>query len=321
MFVWDSLSNMEPLCAAADVSKESPVQPGEEVYVDFTTMSNVPVYSAESGQGFVAQSGAIRAEGFERQVAPTDEITISSNGAAVTESDGDYLHEKENDLDGDDYNYGGLIYRVDTGAPGAYRLEVEVTGSSSDTRVAPTGMDAGRLTGTSTWDNAGNVPRTVSAKWNGSVWTYDFATGEDFVEIEIEPTSLASASDPKTVGVKSIRVIPLENNPAGDKPTIHILGDSTQKTYTFNETISAWGQTLVNYFDPDKVNVVNYSMGGRAMKSNYNEGRFDQILISGKEGDFVFIHSAHNDETVSTNRFSRGSGVETQQSQGQQCKL
>lgn len=311
VFVWDSLSNMEPLCAAADVSKESPVQPGEEVYVDFTTMSNVPVYSAESGQGFVAQSGAIRAEGFERQVAPTDEITISSNGAAVTESDGDYLHEKENDLDGDDYNYGGLIYRVDTGAPGAYRLEVEVTGSSSDTRVAPTGMDAGRLTGTSTWDNAGNVPRTVSAKWNGSVWTYDFATGEDFVEIEIEPTSLASASDPKTVGVKSIRVIPLENNPAGDKPTIHILGDSTQKTYTFNETISAWGQTLVNYFDPDKVNVVNYSMGGRAMKSNYNEGRFDQILISGKEGDFVFIHSAHNDETVSTNRFSRGSGVET----------
>ncbi|MBQ8301539.1 MAG: S-layer homology domain-containing protein, partial [Clostridia bacterium] len=87
-----------------------------------------------------------------------------------------------------------------------------------------------------------------------------------------------------------------------------IIGDSTQKTYTFNETISAWGQTLGNYFDSSKVNVVNYSMGGRAMKSNYAEGRFDEILISGKAGDFVFIHSAHNDETISTNRFSRGAG-------------
>ena len=50
-------------------------------------------------------------------------------------------------------------------------------------------------------------------------------------------------------------------------------------------------------------------MGGRAMKSNYNEGRFDEILIKGKKGDFVFLHSAHNDETTSTNRFSRGAGV------------
>ena len=313
VFVWDSLSNMEPLCAAADVTEGGSEPVEGEVYVDFTTMSSVPVYSEAAGQGFVEKSSAIMPSGYERKVAPAERIELSSQGATVTETDAEYLHytakSSANGYDADDYNYGGMIYRVDTGAPGAYRLEVEVTGSSSDTRVAPTGMDAGRLTGTSTWDNAGNVPRTVSAKWNGSVWTYDFATGEDFVEIEIEPTSLASASDPKTVGVKSIRVIPLENNATGDKPTIHILGDSTQKTYTFNETISAWGQTLVNYFDPDKVNVVNYSMGGRAMKSNYNEGRFDQILISGKEGDFVFIHSAHNDETISVDRFSRGSAV------------
>ncbi len=313
VFVWDSLSNMEPLCDAADVTGGGSQPIEGEVYVDFTTMDSVPVYSEATGQGFVAQSSAIMPSGYERQVAPAERIELSSQGATVTETDAGYLHytakSSANGYDADDYNYGGMIYRVDTGAPGAYRLEVEVTGSSSDTRVAPTGMDAGRLTGTSTWDNAGNVPRTVSAKWNGSLWTYDFATGEDFVEIEIEPTSLASASDPKTVGVKSIRITPLENNAAGDKPTIHILGDSTQKTYTFNEVISAWGQTLVNYFDTDKVNVVNYSMGGRAMKSNYNEGRFDEILVSGKEGDFVFIHSAHNDETISVDRFSRGSAV------------
>ena len=66
---------------------------------------------------------------------------------------------------------------------------------------------------------------------------------------------------------------------------------------------------LGEYFDPAKVTVINYSMGGRAMKSNYNEGRTMEPLITGKAGDFVFIHSAHNDETLSSNRFSRGSGI------------
>lgn len=312
VFVWNSLDKMMPICPAIDVSPAQPITPEpitEAVTIDFTSMDSVPVYSAENGSGFVTKSGAIMPSGSERTVAPAENITLSSAGASVTETTGSYLHAKTNSNDGDDYNYGGLIYRIDTGAAGAYRLEVEVTGTKSDTRVAPSGMDANRLTSTSNWDNAGNVARTVSASWTGSTWTYDFATGEDFVEIEIEPTALASESEPKTVGVKKIMVTPLSVNAAGDKPTIHILGDSTQKTYTFNETISSWGQTLRNYFDKDKVNVINYSMGGRAMKSNYNEGRFNEILINGKENDFVFIHSAHNDETISKNRFSRGSGI------------
>ena len=280
----------------------------EPIMIDFTAMTEAAAYTAEAGQGFVEYSSAIMPEGHARQVAPLSEISVSPDGAVVTESGAAYTHAKTNGDDGDDYNYGGLIYRVDTGAPGAYHLEVTVTGSSADTRVAPTGMDASRLTGTSNWDNCNQVPRTVSASWSGSTWSYDFATGESFIEIEIEPTALATADSTKTVGVKSISITPLDVNPAGDKPTIHILGDSTEKAYSFNETISSWGQTLRNYFDPEKVNVINYSMGGRAMKSNYNEGRFDELLIRGAEGDYVFIHSAHNDETISTNRFSRGAG-------------
>ncbi len=272
--------------------------------VDFTKMTTVPVYSEQSGSGFVSKSDAIMPDAYRREVADTSKITIGDGGASVTESDGTYLYNKASD----DYNNGGLIYRYDTGAPGAYHLEVEVA-DAANTWVAPTGMEAGRLTGTSTWDNCGNVPRTVSAAWNGNVWSYDFATGEDFIEIEIEPNKLPTKDAAQTVGVKSIKITPLGVNPAGGKPTIHILGDSTQKTYSFNETISSWGQTLYQYFDANKVNVVNYSMGGRAMKSNYNEGRTDEPLIRGKKGDYVFIHSAHNDETVSTGRFVRGASV------------
>ena len=331
IMIWNSLTDMSPLCAAYKVTvpataTQAPTQapttaPSDKpdfkaLSVDFTAMSSVPVYSETAGQGFVEKSSAITAEAYRRQVAPTSKISVSSEGAKVTESDGAYLEFKKKGagMDGDTYNHGGLIYRIDTGKPGAYHIEVEVTGSSADTWVAPTGMNASRLTGTGAWDTGGHVAHNVYASWSGSKWSYDFATGEDFIEIEIEPNGnpadIPTAANPKTVGIKNITITPLAVNEAGDKPTIHILGDSTQKTYTFNETISSWGQTLVNYFDPDKVNVINYSMGGRAMRSNYSEGRFDEILINGKAGDYVFIHSAHNDETVSTDRFGRGAAVD-----------
>lgn len=295
VFVWDSLDGMKPMVNNVSVKKQ-----GFEA--DFTKMSAVPVYSKESGQGFVTVSGAIMPSGYERKVAGSDKINISENGAEITENgSGAYLKALPSGAsigsDDDDHNYGGLIYRFDTGAPGAYHIEVEAAGTSADTSIAPTGMEAGRLTGTSAWDVAGLVNRETSAKWEASKWSYDFATGEDFIEIEIEPKAMAATDKPQTVGVKSIKITPIDVNAKGDKPTIHILGDSTQKTYTFLSSISSWGQTLTDYFDHDKVNVVNYSTGGRAMKANYFEGRFDDVLLRGKAGDYVFIHSAHNDET------------------------
>ena len=208
-------------------TKISHTPPRGTVSVDFTKMTAVPVYSEAAGQGFVSESGAICASGHNRKVASVTSITISSSGASVTESNGSYLYNKSNSDDGDDYNYGGLIYRQDV-APGAYHLEVEVA-DASNTTVAPNGMQASRIIGTSNWDNCLHVPRTVSAKWAGNVWTYDFATGENFVEIEIEPNKLPTKDAAQTVGVKSIKITPLAVNPAGDKPTIHILGDSTQK--------------------------------------------------------------------------------------------
>lgn len=289
---------------------EIPTMSPDGIYVDFTALDETPVYSAETGRGFVSQSSAIMPEGSERKVAPVSEITVDTDGASVTEDSGSYIVSSSTSAEG--YNYGGLIYRADVGAPGAYRITVEIEGDSNNTRIAPTGMDSGRLTSTSAWDTAGLVSRETSAKWNGSVWSYDYATGDRFIEIEIEPTTCPTADAPQTVTVKKISITPIDVNAAGDKPTIHILGDSTQKTYTFNSPISAWGQTLAAYFDLDKVNVVNYSMGGRSMKANYTEGRTDDVLLRGKAGDFVFIHSAHNDETnTARDRFSRGTNFGT----------
>ena len=97
-------------------------------------------------------------------------------------------------------------------------------------------------------------------------------------------------------------------------PTIFILGDSTQKTYTWEENgMSGYGQILGQMFG---CKVVNYSMGGRSMKANYQEGRFNDVLVAAKPGDFVFIHSAHNDESTGDSagpaaRFGRGSNDAT----------
>ena len=192
-------------------------QAADAVTVDFTTLSEVPVYTAEKKSGFVSTSGAIMAEGYDRVVAGTDKIAIGADGASVTESDGAYLSNKYKDSSS--YaNYGGLIYRQDVD-PGAYHIEVTLGGASTsaNTKIAPTGMDPSRLTNANPWDTAGHVARTAIAKWDeaATTWSYDFATGDSFVEIDIEPTTLPTAEKPQTVTVKSISITPIEKAAAG----------------------------------------------------------------------------------------------------------
>ena len=150
--------------AYADNTDTAVVLAAESFDVDFTSMTEVPVYSAEKGQGFVSVSSAIMPDGYnyERKVADVSKIAISNDkGAIVTESDGDYLNKTA------DYNYGGLIYRVDT-APGAYHIEVELSEGVGKATVAPTGMKAKDIMGTGHWDTSKLVERLNSAVWEGS---------------------------------------------------------------------------------------------------------------------------------------------------------
>lgn len=257
-----------------------------------TNVTNTDFYSAEKGYGFVGESHALKSNAATAaRKVDTARLTQEDGGVTITET---AASAAALNGEGYNYNYGGLIFRVDVGAPGVYKLKVETTSGAEDCNVAVTGMEAGRLTSGGTWDNANLVPKTTYAVWDGNVWSYTYAAGFDFIEIEVEPKSNKGGK----VGIASLTIEPVGKNAKEGKPTIHILGDSTQKTYTFEEnSMSSWGQTLYRMFDLNKVNVVNYSMGGRAMKSNYEEGRFNTVLYNIKEGDYVFIHSAHNDET------------------------
>ncbi|KUP26393.1 S-layer homology domain-containing protein [Paenibacillus sp. DMB5] len=57
--------------------------------------------------------------------------------------------------------------------------------------------------------------------------------------------------------------------------------------------------------------IVNYSQGGRSFKSAHNEGRFNDILLTGRAGDYLLIQFGHNDESEDEEqRFGRGSTEE-----------
>ncbi len=302
------VSAMPAVFAAGEEGGDDLQFPIVENFADmYNAGTGVPAYSAAAKKGFVTRySGAIMPPGEERSVAGTMFREISADGVSVTEpTTGKYCYHD----DEYNFNHGGLIYRADV-PPGAYHLEVVLGGGSTrdNTLVQPTGMEYERIRRTSAWDDAGSVTRNTSVIWseNNTKWSYDFATGQDFIEIEIEPAKLPTSADPQTVTVKSISIIPIAPADAGDKATIFILGGSTEKSYTNASSYSSWGQVLDYYIDPDKAEVVNYSMGGRSMKRSYVEGRFNDILLTGKTGDYVFLTSAQGDEADGHSRFDRG---------------
>lgn len=75
-------------------------------------------------------------------------------------------------------------------------------------------------------------------------------------------------------------------------PTLFIVGDSTLKS---NAPLRGWGQEIAQFFDPNKINVVNRAIGGRSSRTFINEGRWDKVLAEIKKGDFVIIQFGHND--------------------------
>src|SRR6185369_4550756 len=75
-------------------------------------------------------------------------------------------------------------------------------------------------------------------------------------------------------------------------PTLFIVGDSTLKS---GAPLRGWGQELGQFFDQNKINVVNRAIGGRSSRTFQYEGRWDRVLAELKAGDFVIIQFGHND--------------------------
>jgi lysophospholipase L1-like esterase len=70
------------------------------------------------------------------------------------------------------------------------------------------------------------------------------------------------------------------------------VGDSTLNS---NAPLRGWGQELAQFFDLNKINVVNRAIGGRSSRTFQYEGRWDKIMSEIKKGDFVILQFGHND--------------------------
>ena len=98
--------------------------------------------------------------------------------------------------------------------------------------------------------------------------------------------------------------------------TIFVVGDSTANNNA--NGARGWGDPFIDYFDAEKINVLNRARGGRSSRTFMTEGLWDKVLSEMKRGDFVLIQFGHNDAgAINDATRARGSlpgtGEETQE--------
>ena len=82
-----------------------------------------------------------------------------------------------------------------------------------------------------------------------------------------------------------------------EKPVFYIIGDSTVKNGdgTGKNNQMGWGTVITPYFDTTKIEVRNHAIGGRSTRTFITDGRWDRILETLKEDDYVIMQFGHND--------------------------
>ena len=273
-----------------------------------------PLYNAEKGYGFVSESCAIKPRKVD-----VGQVKVNKTSCSVMAEDESlfmpFLDESGKvNLDkvavDNLFNFGGMIFRVNVPA-GCYHIEVVTTTTKEKALVSVSGMRGTMLLRTGYWDAGHFVPVRHYATWEGNTWSFDYVNTRPYIDIELEP--LVAYEE---VGIEQITITTLPEAVAGEKKNLMILGDSTAKSYIFTEApMSGWGQMVDRLFDAEAIDVVNYSNGGRSLKVMYFENRWNDLLLTGKPGDYILLQSGHNDERDTPDggedaRFGRGATEE-----------
>jgi len=83
----------------------------------------------------------------------------------------------------------------------------------------------------------------------------------------------------------------LPQSAAGEKRTVYLVGDSQLKE---NAPKTGWAQVINRYFTDDII-FVNKAIGARSTGSYIRQGRWNEVLLAVKPGDYVFVDFGHND--------------------------
>jgi lysophospholipase L1-like esterase len=89
--------------------------------------------------------------------------------------------------------------------------------------------------------------------------------------------------------------LPYPNDPK--LPTLFLIGDSTVRNGHGDGAGGqwGWGEPIVDYFDPAKINVVNRAVGGLSSRTFIAQTFWDRVLAIMKPGDYVIMQFGHND--------------------------
>ncbi|QNA42687.1 rhamnogalacturonan acetylesterase [Lacibacter sediminis] len=77
------------------------------------------------------------------------------------------------------------------------------------------------------------------------------------------------------------------------KPTIYIIGDSTVRNT--NRPQCGWGEMIGEFFDSTQINISNQAMAGRSTRTFIKEKRWDKVMSTLTEGDYVIMQFGHNE--------------------------
>jgi lysophospholipase L1-like esterase len=84
--------------------------------------------------------------------------------------------------------------------------------------------------------------------------------------------------------------------PPKKKIKLYLIGDSTMCTYESSRApLTGWGMPFAHFFDSTLI-IDNRAKGGRSTRTFISEHRWQTIVDSLHEGDYVLIQFGHNDE-------------------------
>lgn len=93
--------------------------------------------------------------------------------------------------------------------------------------------------------------------------------------------------------VTVIALIGLSFTLADDKPTLYIIGDSTVRNT--GRPQCGWGEMIGLYLDTSKIKISNQAMAGRSTRTFIKEGRWDKVLATIQQGDYLIMQFGHNE--------------------------
>ncbi len=176
-----------------------------------------------------------------------------------------------------------VSFRIANGTTTDRKMKLTVNGNENTYWVQP-------FTGTGDWTTWADRGIVLPLKAGDNYITMASLTSEggpnfDYLTAVLTDEPVAEPYDPSQE----------PQNTGSDKPVVYIAGDSTVQSYRESYAPQqGWGYYLGSYFT-DNVTVQNNSIAGRSSKSFYDQGRFQSITDSLKQGDFVMIQFAIND--------------------------